>query len=82
MKPDEFEVEFIDIVFDEIKHITDINEFFDRINFLSEDYGFSFKKGSTNKKKNHTLFDAKCLKSLNRRVKSSNEVDETGVKTS
>ena len=61
-----FEAKFIDSILDEIKYITEIDEFFYLINFLSEGYGFSLKKGSVNKKKegDYKLFYAICTKAI------------------
>ena len=59
-----FEAKFFDSALDE--HITEIDEFFDLKNFLSEGYGFSLKKGSVNKKKegDYKLFYAICTKAI------------------
>ena len=76
-----FEVKFIDYVLNEIKHISDIDEFFDTINFLSEEYGFSLKRGIRNKKGEYKLFYAICNKGIRNAKYYTAESQKKGTPT-
>ena len=76
-----FEVKFIDYVLNEIKHISDIDEFFDTINFLSEEYGFSLKRGIRNKKGEYKLFYAICNKGIRNAKYYAAESQKKGTPT-